>query len=114
MNKQIQNITPNHVHLIMAFTGRKPGYYFQTKDKTQFEHNQDAIYNDQCIEIHCIDYVNGTPCRTKETDLDHSVRDKNFTYLNIVLKFDIKHQILKVLVLFGTPLLSAKMPSHCS
>lgn len=51
MNKQIQNIPPNHVNLIMVFTDRKPRYYFLTKDKTQFEHNHNVICNDQCMEI---------------------------------------------------------------
>ena len=50
MKRYVNKILPEDVKVETAFSGKRLSSCFKTKDRTNFEHQQDIIYQVKCSE----------------------------------------------------------------
>ena len=53
MKKAVHKLLPETVNTQLAYTGRKLTTYFQIKDKSNFDHQNDLVYHAKCPTEFC-------------------------------------------------------------
>ena len=76
MKRYVNKILPEDVKVETAFCGKRLSSCFKTKDRTNFEHQQDIIYQVKCSEENYLDdYIGGSARCVIGRVKDHDGRD---------------------------------------
>ena len=87
LNKHVKNVLPeNHVPR-HAYRSKRLGSFFNIKDQTKLEHNNDLTYLVKCPEKTCSEnYLGETARRINERVLEHAGKDKKSHMLQHTLQ----------------------------
>ena len=81
MKKRLKTLLPDNVKTDVAFQDKQLNSCFNIKDKTKFPHKHDLVYHARCAEeSYNDDFVSEKAKHIFERVLDHSGRDKKFSY----------------------------------
>ena len=87
LNKHVKNVLPeNHVPR-HAYRSKRLGSFFNIKDQTKLEHNNDLTYLVKCPEKTCSEnYLGETARRINERVLEHAGKGKKSHMLRYTLQ----------------------------
>ena len=77
LHKRLHNLLPNHVNTQVTYTGKKLSTYFNIKNRTKFEHQDNIVYHGKCPEVDCRDsYIGEASRRVFGRIIDPNGRDR--------------------------------------
>ena len=86
LNKHVKKVLPENYLSQHAYSIKKLGSFFNIKDQTKLEHNNDLTYLVKCPEKTCSqNYLRETARRINERVLEHACRDKKSHMLDHTL-----------------------------
>ena len=87
LNKHVKKVLPENHLSRHAYRSKKMGSFFNIKDQTKLEHNNDLTYLVKCPEKTCSEnYLGETARRINERVLEHASKDKKSHMLQHTLQ----------------------------
>ena len=74
----MEKTLPENVKIIITYQSKKLSLKFPTKDKAEFQHQNNLVYYSQCPNDQCRkDYVGESDRRIEQRIIDHNKHNKN-------------------------------------